>query len=345
MPAWTDSLFDNGYDMAIVTGTDGLISHVTPSVTRVLGYAPDEVLGRSGFDFIHVDDLPSALAGEALVLRDPAANPMLEVRARHRDGSLRWLEYVLTNHLDRPEVRGVVANIRDITRRRGRERQLATASHEIRAPLTLIIGIAQTLRWAWDDITDEDRLAFIAKIEHRGQQLAQIVEDMLMLASASVDDVDRGEQACRVEAAIREAIDASGGGPDIDLRCPPELVAHANERRLAQILVNLLTNAVRYGAPPFEVDARADGEWVEIKVRDHGPGVPPEFVADLFEPFSQAPAAHHPTVGSSGLGLSIVRELAHAQGGEAWYEADATPGSCFVVRLPAPHVSSPDDVD
>lgn len=358
MTRWTEALFENSYDVTVVADLDGRVSFVTPSITRVLGYSMDEILGRSGFDFLHLDDLPEALASHAEALESAALNPTLEIRARHKDGSMRWLELVLTNRFADPDIHGIVANIRDITRRKAVEERLAavnaeleernrelaeavalkdrfvaTVSHEIRAPLTLVIGMAQTLRWAWKDLSDEDKLAFLAKIEHRGHQLGTIVDDLVLLGRA---ERERAAAAvCQVEAAIREAIEATVGETDVELRCAPGLVAHADPQHLGQILVNYLSNAARYGAPPLAVEAHDTGDWVEIRVRDHGPGVPAEFVAELFEPFTRGRDARDTAVDGTGLGLAIVQELARAEGGAAWYEANDPHGSCFAVRLPA----------
>lgn len=358
MPKWTEALFENSYDVTVVADLDGRVSFITPSVTRVLGYAVDELIGRSGFDFLYLDDLSNALATQAESLDDPEANPTLEVRARHKDGSIRWLELVLSNRFADPDIQGLVANIRDITRRKAmeerlavinaelaqrnrelaeavadRDRLVATLSHEMRAPLTLVIGLAQTLRSAWDELREEDKLTFIAKVEQRGQQLASIIDDLIVLGRAERDGGGNGR--CEVASAIREAIEATTVDGLVTVKCAPGLVARADPIHVGQILTNYLTNAVRYGSPPLMVEARAEGGWIDIRVKDEGPGVPAEFVGELFEPFTRSAGAREVAADGSGLGLAIVQELARTEGGEAWYEQNSPQGSCFGVRLRA----------
>jgi signal transduction histidine kinase len=105
----------------------------------------------------------------------------------------------------------------------------------------------------------------------------------------------------------------------------------ADRDHLEQILVNYVSNALKYGESPVRIDAHRRHRWVEVVVADEGDGVPEEFVPRLFEKFAQAGRIRSGS--GTGLGLSIVRGLARAQGGEAWYEP-VEPGSRFCVRLP-----------
>jgi signal transduction histidine kinase len=110
-----------------------------------------------------------------------------------------------------------------------------------------------------------------------------------------------------------------------------EVLADPNHFR--QIVTNFLTNALKYGRTPIQVEAAVSDGTVEVRVRDQGEGVPEDFVPRLFEKFAQAPGVAQAHRGT-GLGLSIVRGLARAQGGDAWYEPNEPRGSCFGVRLP-----------
>jgi signal transduction histidine kinase len=118
--------------------------------------------------------------------------------------------------------------------------------------------------------------------------------------------------------------------PDLDLRveCPPELTVHADSLRLQQVLTNLVRNAQKHGAEPVLISVSGDDSTVTIRVSDSGPGVLPDFVPHLFDRYTQGGGI----TGGSGLGLSVVRDLVRAHGGEVWYDA----ASCaFVVTLPS----------
>lgn len=98
------------------------------------------------------------------------------------------------------------------------------------------------------------------------------------------------------------------------------------------MLANYLENVFSYGQPPVEIQAKATAGWVEVRVIDHGPGVPGSFVADLFERFTRRLGTEHQTDGT-GLGLWIVRNLALANGGDAWYEPGKRHGARLCLRL------------
>jgi signal transduction histidine kinase len=205
---------------------------------------------------------------------------------------------------------------------------LAMTNHELRTPLTTVLGYTSMLRKRWEAIPDERRREFVGRIEEQGVRLQSMVESLLTLSSAqagalslSVGDVD-------VRAAVDEAIAQHGLDGDLFTNaCPEGLVVRADRVRLGQVLVNYLTNARKYGAAPVTV--------IRIAVEDGGQGVPEAFVPRLFDRFSQASIGDSRTAEGAGLGLAIVRQLAVAQHGDAWYEPRQPHGSRFVVELPA----------
>lgn len=214
---------------------------------------------------------------------------------------------------------------------------LAVTNHELRSPLTTILGFAAMLNQHWDAIPDQDRRDSIARIEHQGRRLLRLVEDLLTLSSVQAGALELSMRPFEVGAVIEEAVLHSGLAPeDVTVSCPPGLAVTADFDRLIQILENYLTNSGKYGAPPYRVEAVAAGGGVELRVTDAGEGVPDDFVPHLFAKFVQASAGRSRRAKGSGLGLAIVQDLARAHGGDAWYEPASPRGSCFAVRLPAP---------
>jgi signal transduction histidine kinase len=210
---------------------------------------------------------------------------------------------------------------------------VAVASHELRTPLTSIMGFATTLDQFWDRLSEEQRRGQVEIIEEQARRLARLVDDLLTLSRIEAGVLETRRNRVELREAVAQAVGSFPGREGVvEVAVAPDLCVHADPDHVQQILVNYLSNAMRYGAPPIELEAREDGRWVDVTVRDAGNGVPEAFRPRLFEAFSQASSTHG--VGGTGLGLSIVRGLAEAQGGRAWFEPNEPQGSRFVVRLP-----------
>lgn len=211
---------------------------------------------------------------------------------------------------------------------------LAMTNHELRTPMTAVMGYASLLAQQWDQIPEERRRAFVDIIHDQAGRLQGLVEDVLTLSSLQAGAVALRLQQAEVSASAQEAIrDLGPEAPPVDNRCPAGLTVRADPDRLVQILTNYLANAVKYGRSPVVVDAVGENGTVVARVTDHGAGVPAEFVPRLFDKFTRAD--RDDGVSGTGLGLAIVRLLAEAHGGSAWYEPAPHGGARFCVRLPA----------
>ena len=214
---------------------------------------------------------------------------------------------------------------------------VATAAHDLRSPLTSIVGFAATLTRGWDKISDAQKQQFIDVIERQGRHLSRLVEDLLTLSRLEAGALESDSETVSVKEATDDALEFySQEFPGIEVGVGDDLMVLVDRTQLRRIIANLVGNAVKYGIAPLRVEARDAGSFVEIKVRDQGEGVPEEFVPRLFSRFSRASTEQTRSVQGTGLGLSIVQGLAHANGGEAWYEPNHPKGACFGVRLPKP---------
>ena len=212
---------------------------------------------------------------------------------------------------------------------------LAMTNHELRTPLTTILGYATLLVHRWDELPEERKRESAEWIAHEGKRLLLLVEDLLTLSSAQAGALDVQLRNIEVYPVIADAIAENGeAAVDVGLECEPGLRALADPHRLAQVLTNFISNALKYGQPPVRVTGRAVDDEVEICVSDEGAGVPDDFVPLLFEKFSQASRGPSRTAGGTGLGLAIVHRLVQAQSGRVWYEPGEPKGSRFCLRLP-----------
>lgn len=210
---------------------------------------------------------------------------------------------------------------------------VSMVSHEFRTPLTAIRGYADTLQRYAARIDDDKRDAFTARIGAQTAVLERMVDDLLTLAQSREGTLRACPEPVRVADALAEALEVVPHAAGVTVDVPADVVAVADPDHTRRILVNYVENARKYGAEPIVITATEAGGSVEVRVRDHGPGVDASFTPALFDRFSQASVGTQRTAKGVGLGLSIVRRLAEANGGDVWYEP-ATPGAVFGVRLP-----------
>jgi signal transduction histidine kinase len=238
--------------------------------------------------------------------------------------------------------RQATAELRELDR--GKEQFMAVASHEMRTPLTAIVGYVATLRRRpVDDPAIRDR--FLEIVERQAQRLLGLVE-MLLTAS----NLERGRVATRFDwASVQDVCEevVEGLGDDrtrVRLDLPPALPPLLTDRRcLERVLGNLLENAVKYSPrpQPCELGARPAGDRLELWVRDHGAGIAPAELDRIFDRFYQVDDSDTRPASGIGLGLHLVRELVAVLGGTIEVETRPGAGSRFTVILPVRHPGAP----
>jgi signal transduction histidine kinase len=212
---------------------------------------------------------------------------------------------------------------------------VAVASHDLRTPVAIIKGFSNTMVGQWDRLTDDDKLDYLGTIGRQSDHLSRLVDDLLTMSRLDADAVRPDVRSVRVDEVVRETLRDLGIESKVEASVPEHLCVSADREHLLRIIRNYVENAFKYGLPPVRVTAQEAGRNVEIRVIDHGPGVPHDFRDRLFQRFSRAGRGRGSRdTGSTGLGLSIVKGLATAGGGEAWFESVEPTGACFAVRLP-----------
>jgi len=221
-------------------------------------------------------------------------------------------------------------NIALATSNRTKDAFLASVSHELRTPLTVIAGCVEAMRRLPPG--GADRGAFIEPIERNVRRLDALVSDLLTVTSLDAHAVTAFRRPVDLAQVLPELpATLAGVKRAVAVSVEPGSVVEVDPRHLERILVNLLVNAERHGQPPITLSATGAGDThVEVRVRDHGHGIPTEELGRLFQRFTRGDDRGN--VPGTGLGLSIVRELAELNGGSVTYEA-GDPGACFVLRL------------
>jgi PAS domain S-box-containing protein len=346
---------------AAIFGCEGASSNMTWAALR---------------ECLHPDDRERVRLAveEALAKRAPYS---IEYRVRHPGGEHRWVAaYGRGTYREDGAVAGMTGIVQDITSRK-REQEaaqtaaderarlleseraaraaaerliemkdqfLATLSHELRTPLSAILGWSQVLRRG--NRSDADVQRGLETIERNARMQTRLIEDLLdmsRIASGKMRlDVQSVSPAAFVDAAVETVRpEAEAKRVALDVVCAPDVgTIPGDAARLQQVVWNLLSNAIKFtpSGGRVAVFLRRHASGVEIRVTDTGTGIPPQFLAHLFERFRQADASTTRRYGGLGLGLSIVKSLVEMHGGSVQAQsAGEGQGATFIVQLPASH--------
>jgi signal transduction histidine kinase len=218
---------------------------------------------------------------------------------------------------------------------RERATLISSISHELRTPLTSMVGFLDIL--GEDDQLDAaTRDEMVGIVSHQANYMARIVSDLVMLARGSAGDIRLREIPVNIGEQIRSAIHSIDVDPEtVAIEVPRDLIATVDPDRVQQVLVNLLSNSVRYGGGKRLVVARRLGADLVIEVHDNGPGVPRRYELLIWERFERGPNRLNATTPGSGIGLAIVDAVARAHSGSTAYrKSERLGGACFAVELP-----------
>jgi two-component system phosphate regulon sensor histidine kinase PhoR len=241
---------------------------------------------------------------------------------------------------------GVLFVFDDITKLRQlethRKEFVANVSHELRTPLTAIQGFIETL--IDEELDKETRGKFLGIVQRHANRLRQIIEDLLALSNVERDSEQTSIEfnpgsldqliASSIDNCERKAkaknIELAGHVEDKSLEYP------LNSQLMEQALTNLIDNAIKYSPEntKIDVDLSASDSGISIKVKDEGPGIAPEHHERLFERFYSVDKARSREMGGSGLGLSIVKHIVRAHGGDIGVMSEMGKGTTFVISLP-----------
>jgi two-component system phosphate regulon sensor histidine kinase PhoR len=220
---------------------------------------------------------------------------------------------------------------------------VANASHELRTPLATILGYSETLADE-ADLEPEIRVTFGATIRGEAQRMLRIIEDLMSLSRIEAGRFVTPSEHVPIEEVVARAIENAhriagyaqcSVQTDVEAGLPPVL---GDQAQLAQLLDNLLSNAIRYGCErggcAVRVAATSDDGFVRLSVRDNGPGIPREHLRRVTERFYRVDAARSRESGGTGLGLAIVKHVVERHRGTLDIRSTLGEGTEVVVRLP-----------
>jgi len=352
------SLIENTSDIITIVNEDGAIRYESPSIERMLGYDPKDLIGRNVLHLVHPEDVAATERVLKLALDNPGTTQSVELRFRHRDGSWHVLEIIGKRPTSPPDMNGVVVNSRDVTERKRIEAEArqhqeelsylarlstmgemaAGLAHELNQPLAAITNYAKgcARRIAGGTGQPAEIVPALDKIAAQAMRAGDIIRrlrSLLRKGEARRESVDVNELVREVahflNAEVRER------AVRLQLNLAPELPQVCVDAiQVEQVLVNLVRNAlealasVEGRARTLLLQTTATDDALEVAVSDNGAGLSAEIAEKMFDPLFSTKS------GSLGMGLSISRSIVEAHGGRLWATANPGGGTTFRFTLP-----------
>jgi len=344
------ALVENSSDAISLLGADGVPIYASPAASRVLGYSPKELVGTDFFALIHADDREEYRRVFEAAVAKPSWPIQVEVRLGQKDGRWRWIESTHTNLLNDPDLHAIVVNSRDVSDRKAAEQRSQRDAEELRRAYRDLQDFAYA---ATHDLRDPLRsvcaftelLTENAHLEPETRQYADFIVDGVKRMSALLDallswdrikapeprqPIDLGEAVRQAVLNLSQAISESSAVVHI-ARMP---IVEASEVHMVQLFQNLIGNAIKYRSaspPDIQICTRQYGTLYEVKVRDNGIGVAPEYRKHIFGLFKRL---HGDQMPGTGIGLALCKRIVEGMGGEIWVDSAPEGGSAFCFTLP-----------
>jgi PAS domain S-box-containing protein len=352
-----ESLFEASPTAIVTARLEGTVTSWNPAAEQLFGYTRDEAIGRQLDELVAAREDLFAEARQRSALDAEGKTPGHLVTQRTRkDGSL--VDVAIDSAPIVVAGGGYFALFTDVSELQQRTRELAdqsrqlefasahksqflaNMSHELRTPLNAIIGFSDVLHEQMFGELNERQLAYVDDIRAAGQHLLSLINDVLDLAKIEAGRMDLELAEVDLPGVLRSAVSMQGEragreGVELSLTAEPEeFTITADERRVRQIVFNLVSNAVKFTPANGQVDISAQIEdgTVEVAVTDTGPGIAAEAIEAIFEEFEQT--AEGKQAEGTGLGLPLSRKLVELHGGRLWVESEVGRGSTFRFTLP-----------
>ena len=358
-------LYETMRDAFVSVSMDGRIQECNGAYLEILGYDREEIRTLTYLQL--TPEKWHAMEDEIVAkqILPRGYSDVYEKEYVRKDGTVFPAElrtFLLTD--DSGEPSGMWATVRDITERKRAEESLeqakraaeaanrakseflANMSHEIRTPMTAILGFSELL--STPNLAYEEQREFLQAIRKNGKSLLELINDILDLSRIEADrvilekvDYPLVQILDEVVPLVRVRAEQRGLSLNVDYKFPLPKTIHTDPIRLRQILVNLVSNAVKFtkqGGVAVTVSClpRDDGTaQIQFAVSDTGIGIPPDRIADLFQPFMQVDGSASREYGGTGLGLAISKRLAEALGGRIEVASEMGKWSTFTLSVDA----------
>ncbi|MCX6305416.1 MAG: PAS domain S-box protein [Bacteroidetes bacterium] len=335
-------------------------SFVSQKVYEILGYRPEEMIGRSPFDFLLPEDVAKVQEGVRSVVHQYKPLNSIVNRAKHKDGHLVYLETSgIPVFSEQGEYKGYRGADRDITLRKLYERELIVAkekaeesdrlkssilsnmSHELRTPLNGILGFAEILK---DELHHSEYESMVDNIFSSGKRLMSTLNSIIMLSQLEAGKINIARKEFNIESGIWTVVKSlefmsSEKKIYLDTSGIRSFLINTDEHLFTQLVHQILDNAIKFtdhGGITIETSEVSESgrAWMVVKISDTGIGIERPFYELIFQEFRQVSEGFGRKYQGSGIGLTISKKIIDLLGGRISVESEAGRGSCFSIWMP-----------
>lgn len=321
------------------------ILDANPFMEDLLDCTREELIGKELFEIGMLKDVP---ANQAMFRELQVKNCIrFEESLETTTGRLQEIE-VVANLYDEGEKSIIQCNIRDIAERKDIERRkddfISIASHELKTPVTSLKGFTQVLQRRLKKHADEESLRFLAIMDSQLNKLTKIINELLDISKLGQGKLDYQEEPFDLDALVQEVVENLQAGTSTHqllIEGRTEAQVYGDRDRIGQVLINLLTNAIKYSPKAYTVIVRVskDQENATVSVQDFGIGIAATYHEQIFERFYQVTDPEGKIYPGLGMGLYICTEIIKRHHGRIWVESRKNHGSTFSFTLPLTYAS------
>jgi PAS domain S-box-containing protein len=337
------TLIENSFEAVIIADKNGIFTYASPSVKKVLGFTPKEIIGMSTVDLFPPEYRAEEIKKFGTFAATPGATIKVENRYLHKNGKTLIVESSISNLLHDPFIQGFVSNFKDITKRKNLEQQkdefIGIASHELKTPVTSIKAYAQLLESRFRKEGHEQSALYLTRMNTQLNKLTGLIGDLLDVTKIETGKLEFDEEYFDVQELIREIvseIQLTTEKHTIITELKPTKQLFGDRDRIGQVITNFLTNAVKYSpkGQKIIVSTKVSDNSLVVSVTDFGIGIAKDLSNRVFERFFRVQTPSGQTFPGMGLGLYISSQIIKRQQGEIWVESSKGKGSTFSFSIP-----------
>jgi len=328
--AQLEAVFNNIRDSVMILDQEKVVLLINPAMCRTFGINPKTVIGKPALEVVGHPDLV------ALITAANSSDPYQSHEVNFPDGRIGNAQFTPIQNVGYALTMQDITYIKEVDRIRSEF--VHAVSHDLRSPLTSVIGYTELVERAGQ--LNESQREFLGRIKDSVRHITSLVNELLDLGSIEAG-IDTHREYVQLEGILRYTVDMLHGQIKskrlkIQTEVAPKLPAlRANPMRLRQVFDNVIGNAIKYSNANAEIQIslRAEGDQVILQVTDQGPGIPPEDQPHIFDKFYRGKNIGS-NIAGSGLGLAIVKNIVESHQGRIWVESALGKGSSFFIVLP-----------